>query len=126
MNRETDAHRDCRPPARMPAPASDAPAGPARRYRSGYIRTLPVPAGRNTAWNGVSAKGSALYEAIRAEMEARHYGQFVYIDLTSGAHQVATDPVTARRKLTARFPDAELWGVRIGHHCSRKEARGND
>ena len=128
MKLENDAHRECGPDARTPA--SDAPAGPARHYRIGYIRTLPAssPAssGRSTDWNEASAKGSAWYEAIRAELEARHYGWFVYIDVTSGAHQVDTDPVTARHKLLARFPDAKLWGVRILHQGSSKEAVGDD
>ena len=128
MKLENDAHRECGPDARTPA--SDAPAGPPRRYRSGYIRTLPAisPAasGRNTDWNEASAKGSAWYEAIRAELEAQHYGWFVYIDVTSGAYQVDTDPVTARHKLLARFPDANLWGVRILRQGSSKEAAGDD
>ncbi len=35
--------------------------------------------------------------------------------LDSGASDVADDTLTAAQRLLARFPDAQIWCVRIGH-----------
>ena len=85
-----------------------------RASRSGYIRTRPIAPGYDISWGDVIDMGKAMYEEMRAELEAKYPGQYVYIDVVSGAWEVAPDTVTAGRRLNKRFPDVKPWIVKIG------------
>ena len=60
----------------------------------------------------------ALYDAgIRQQVEAGNEGKIVAIDIESGAFEVAENILTATNRLFERYPDAQPWVIRIGHHA---------
>lgn len=60
-------------------------------------------------------RGQAIYErSLRAQLEPRHQGKVVAIDVTTEAYEVADDVLAACEKLLARITDAQIWVVRIG------------
>ena len=61
-------------------------------------------------------RGTAIYEQqVRPQVEEGNQGKVVAIDVESGAFEVAEDTLTASERLLARYPDAQIWCVRIGH-----------
>lgn len=60
--------------------------------------------------------GTALYDQhVRPQVEAGNQGKIVAIDVETGAFEVAEDTLTASERLLTRYPDAQIWCVRIGH-----------
>jgi hypothetical protein len=63
-------------------------------------------------------RGTDLYERhVRPQVEAGNQGKIVAIDVDSGAFEVAENTLTAANRLLARYPDAQIWSVRIGHRA---------
>jgi len=63
-----------------------------------------------------ASRGTALYELqVRPKVEAGNRGKVVALDVDTGAFEVAADTLTASQRLLARYPDAQIWCVRIGH-----------
>lgn len=66
-------------------------------------------------------RGNEIYETrIRSQVEAGNHGKIVAIDIETGAFEVADDTIAASDQLLERYPDAQIWRVRIGHkavHC---------
>jgi hypothetical protein len=61
-------------------------------------------------------RGTEIYEQqVRPQVEAGNRGKIVVIDIDSGAFEVAEDTLTAANRLLSRFPDAQIWFVRIGY-----------
>ena len=61
-------------------------------------------------------RGTEMYESqIRPQVEAGNYGKIVAIDIESGAFEIAKDTMTASDRLIERYPEAQIWCVRIGH-----------
>jgi hypothetical protein len=61
-------------------------------------------------------RGDALYENdILPQLTAKDVGKFLAIDIETGAYEIATDEMKSGDKLRARFPDAQIWMVRIGY-----------
>ena len=61
-------------------------------------------------------RGTAIYEQqVRPQIEAGNRGKIVAIDVETGAFEVADDTLTASERLLARYPDAQIWCVRVGH-----------
>lgn len=60
-------------------------------------------------------RGDAIYEEkILPALKKRDLGQFVAIDIETGAYEIAAKELTACDRLEARVPDAQIWLVRIG------------
>ena len=60
-------------------------------------------------------RGKEIYErSIRASVEADHAGDFVAIDIDSGAWELHADDYTATERLLAARPKARIWLVRVG------------
>ena len=59
--------------------------------------------------------GKAMYEKIRAEMEANHWGKMVVIDVNTGDREIADDDLTATMRLFERRPNAITWGELVGY-----------
>ena len=97
---------------------------PPRRLSGGKLKMYVK--GHRVTWGQALTKGKALYEKIRGELEANHAGQYVYIDVYSGDHEVAPDRKTAERRMFERHPDAVLWGRTIGHEGNDKAANCYD
>ncbi|HEY9628016.1 MAG TPA: hypothetical protein V6C84_11990 [Coleofasciculaceae cyanobacterium] len=63
-------------------------------------------------------RGNEIYESqIRFQVEAENYGKIVAIDVETGAFEVAHDSLTAAKKLLKRYPNAQIFGIRIGHRA---------
>lgn len=61
-------------------------------------------------------RGNEIYERqVRSQVEAEHKGKIVAIDIETGAFEVAENTMVASDRLLARYPDAQIWFVRIGH-----------
>jgi hypothetical protein len=61
-------------------------------------------------------RGHALYDStIRSIVEEGNLGKIVAIDIETGAFEVTAESLVAAKKLLARVPDAQIFGIRIGH-----------
>src|SRR5260370_42419825 len=61
-------------------------------------------------------RGNDLYEnRIRRQVEKGNFGKIVAIDVDSGEFEVADEGLVAAERLLARYPEAQIWLVRIGH-----------
>ncbi len=61
-------------------------------------------------------RGKAIYEAqVRSQVEKDNHGKIVAIDIETGAFEIGDDSLTAAKKLLKRFPDAQIFGIRIGY-----------
>ena len=66
-------------------------------------------------------RGTEWYEQhVRPQVEAGNHGKFVAIDLDTGAFEVAEETLPATERLLARYPDAQIWMVRIGYRGVRE------
>jgi hypothetical protein len=66
-------------------------------------------------------RGDALYESqIRSQVEAGNHGKIVAIDLETGAFEVDASEIAACDRLESRYPDAQIWIVRIGSRHVRR------
>ena len=60
-------------------------------------------------------RGDEIYDQdVRAQVEPRHNGEIVAIDLDTAAWEVDPDEIAAARRLEASHPDAQIWAVRVG------------
>ncbi len=74
-----------------------------------------MPDAEYTAQEIVS-RGRALYDQkIRAQVEAQNVGQYLVLDIETGAYEIAADHLTAAERAQAKRPDAPLFGMRIGY-----------
>lgn len=63
-------------------------------------------------------RGNEIYESqVRPQVEAGNHGRIVAIDIDTGAFEVADNSLTAAKQLLKRYPDAQIFGVRIGHRA---------
>jgi len=61
-------------------------------------------------------RGNDIYERqVRPQVEIGNRGKIVAIDIETGAFEVAEDVIEASDRLLARYPDAQIWFVRIGY-----------
>jgi hypothetical protein len=59
--------------------------------------------------------GTEVYERqVRPLVEADQRGNIVAIDIETGAFEVAGNTLAACERLFARFPEAQIWCVRVG------------
>ena len=64
----------------------------------------------------MAARGEALYEQhIRAKVEPTHHGEFLVLDIETGAYEIDRDDLIATKRALAKRPEAVLYGVRIGY-----------
>jgi hypothetical protein len=63
-------------------------------------------------------RGKEIYQSqVRPQVEEGNHGKIVAIDIETGAFEVAGDSLTAAKQLLIRFPDAQIFGIRIGHRA---------
>ncbi len=66
-------------------------------------------------------RGDAIYERnVRPQIETGREGEFVAIDIETGAYEVDTDELAASDRLVARVPNAQIWLRRIGSRYARR------
>ena len=60
--------------------------------------------------------GKEIYERdIRHLLEADHQGKVVAIDVESGSYELGENAIVASERLRGRYPDAQVWLMRVGH-----------
>jgi hypothetical protein len=63
----------------------------------------------------VESQGEAIYEQqIRDKVEPKDKGKFLVIDIETGEYEIDYDDLLATKRMLARFPNAVLYGLRIG------------
>lgn len=63
-------------------------------------------------------RGHEIYDSqVRSQVEADHHGRIVAIDIESGAFEVGDDSLTAAKQLLVSCPDAQIFGIRVGHRA---------
>jgi len=63
--------------------------------------------------------GREIYEReVRVKVEASHDGEFVVVDVTTGAWEVDEDDVAASERILAENPDAVLYFARVGRRAA--------
>jgi hypothetical protein len=62
----------------------------------------------------ISRRGDEVYERIREDVEDKHYGEIVAIDVDTGFYGIGTTYQAAAEPVFARDPDAEIWFVHVG------------
>ena len=61
-------------------------------------------------------RGNEIYETqVRPQVEEGNYGKIIAIDIETGAFELAKDTMTASDRLLERYPDAQIWCIRIGY-----------
>jgi len=66
-------------------------------------------------------RGDSIYERqVRPQVEAGHGGEFVVIDIETGAYEVDRDELAASDRLLARVPNAQIWLRRVGSRYARR------
>jgi hypothetical protein len=61
-------------------------------------------------------RGNEIYETrIRSQIEAENHGKIVAIDIETAAYEIAENSLTAAKQLLKRYPNAQIYGLRIGH-----------
>jgi hypothetical protein len=61
-------------------------------------------------------RGEEIYQQkVRPLVEDGNHGKIVAIDVDTGAFEVDDNMLAADTRLLARFPDAQIWYVRIGY-----------
>ena len=69
-------------------------------------------------------RGDEIYERdIRPNVEPGNKGKLVAIDIETGAYEMDTDEMIAFDRLLARYPDAQIWLVRVGFRYVRRFGR---
>ncbi len=65
--------------------------------------------------------GDAIYEHdILSQVERDNAGKIVAIDIDTRAWEIDTDEIAACSRLEARYPDAQIWIVRVGSRHVRR------
>ena len=66
-------------------------------------------------------RGDEIYETrVRSQVEEGNHGKIVAIDIETGAFEVDASEITACDRLEARYPDAQIWIVRVGARHVRR------
>ena len=63
----------------------------------------------------IESRGEAIYvRQIRDKVNPKHKGKFVVIDIETGEYEVNEDDLAATKRLLTNFPNAVIYGLRIG------------
>jgi hypothetical protein len=66
-------------------------------------------------------RGDEIYESqVRSQVEEGNHGKIVAIDIETGAFEVDASEIAACDRLEARYPDAQIWIVRVGSRHVRR------
>lgn len=68
-----------------------------------------------------ASRGDEIYESqVRPKVEAGNRGKIVAIDLETGDFEIDASEIAACDRLEARYPEAQIWIVRIGSRHVRR------
>lgn len=66
-------------------------------------------------------RGDEIYESsVKPQVEAGNKGKIVAIDIDTGAWEMDTNEIVALNRLKDKYPDAQIWLVRIGSRSIRR------
>ena len=66
----------------------------------------------------IGRRGDEIYDRnIRAEVESKHDGKIVAIDVDTGFHALGETHLAAAEPLFAKNPEAEIWFIRVGRRA---------
>ncbi|TWH39951.1 hypothetical protein [Dulcicalothrix desertica] len=66
-------------------------------------------------------RGDEIYETnIKPQVEASNRGKIVAIYIDTGAWEMDTNEIIASNRLRAKYPDPQIWFVRIGSRTIRR------
>lgn len=68
--------------------------------------------------------GDEIYERDIRPLESDNLGKIVAIDIETGAWEMDTNEITASARLEERYPDAQIWIVRVGCRNVRRFGAG--
>lgn len=64
----------------------------------------------------IARRGQALYdEQIRSKVEPAHRGEYLILNVDTGEYEIDQDDLVASQRARARFADAPLFTIRVGH-----------
>lgn len=64
----------------------------------------------------VVQRGMTIYaQQLKPQVEAGNYGKFLVINTNTGEYEMDADDVAAAKRANARFSDAPLFSMRVGH-----------
>ncbi len=70
-------------------------------------------------------RGDEIYESlVRPQLEAENHGLIVAIDIETSAWEMDANEITASARLESRYPDAQIWIVRVGSGSVRRFGAG--
>lgn len=70
-------------------------------------------------------RGDEIYDSqVRPQVEANNYGKIVAIDIETGSWEIDTNEISASKRLETRYPDAQIWFVRVGSRYVRRFGAG--
>jgi hypothetical protein len=70
-------------------------------------------------------RGDEIYDSqVRPQVEAGNDGKIVAIDIETGGWEIDTDEMNASKRLETRYPDAQIWLVRVGSRYVRRFGAG--
>jgi hypothetical protein len=63
----------------------------------------------------IAARGQAIYEhQLRGKLGPQHDGEYLVINIETGEYLMDEDEVAVSKRAYAQYPDAPLYGMRIG------------
>ena len=68
----------------------------------------------------IVARGKAIYQQLKDEVELHHNGKFLVIDIETEDYAIDTQGTVAITRLLAKHPNAVIYMVRIGHRTAYK------
>ena len=64
----------------------------------------------------VAERGETIYEQhIRPNVESDSKGKYLVLDIETGEYEIDQHDLAATKRMTAKCPDAVLYGLRIGY-----------
>lgn len=68
--------------------------------------------------------GDEIYERDIRPLKSDNLGKIVAIDIETGGWEMDTNEITASARLEERYPDAQIWIVRVGCRNVRRFGAG--
>ena len=68
----------------------------------------------------IIARGEAVYQKLQSEVEPRHNGKFLVIDIETEDYEIDIQGTAAINRLLSKHPNAVIYLVRIGHQTAYK------
>lgn len=68
----------------------------------------------------IVARGKAIYDRLKDEVELHHSGKFLAIDIETEDYEINVRGTAAITRLMTKHPNAVIYMVRIGHQTVYK------